>query len=80
MVDTALGILTVLAIVALWDLDQIRKDMAQMRMMMEKDGADWRQACKSIAAIGRMLETEITDRRERRMRELLRDVEDDDRL
>ena len=56
----------------LWELELIRKDTTQMRVMIEMEQSTWRAACNDMISISRMLETEITDGRERRMRELLR--------
>jgi hypothetical protein len=69
MSNEALIVFFILAILALYELERIRKDTTLMRIMMEREASTWRVACKDISSIRHMLETEIMDGRERRVRE-----------
>jgi hypothetical protein len=69
MSNETLVVFVIFAILALWELERIRNEMARMRVMMEMEQSTWRAACKEISSISHMLETEITDGRERRLRE-----------
>lgn len=73
MGNEALGVFVIFALLALWEIEQIRRDTTRMRLMMEGDGVTWREACREVRAISRMLEKEITDGRDRRMRDTLRE-------
>ena len=63
-----IAVVVIFGIVALWEIEKIRKDTTQMRLMMEHEGAAWREACREIVAISRMMEKEIHDQADRRLR------------
>ncbi len=69
----ALGVFVIFAIMALWEIERIRKDTTRMRILMEAQQSKWRDACNNIASISYILETEINNRRDRRMREASRE-------
>jgi hypothetical protein len=73
MSDGGLVVVIIAAVLLLWDVERIRKDATQMRLMMEQDSAVWREACREIVAISRMLEKEIHDQNDRRLRDELRE-------
>jgi hypothetical protein len=64
----ALGIFVIVAVLALWEIERIRKDTTRMRIMMETQHSKLHDACNNIALISGVLEQEIMDARERRLR------------
>ncbi len=61
-------VVIIFGIGAIWEIEKIRKDTTQMRLMMEHEGVAWREACREIVAISRMMEKEIHDQTDRRLR------------
>jgi hypothetical protein len=67
MSNEALVVFVIFALLALWEIEHIRKDTAYMRVMMEVQQSKWREACGEIVSISRMLQKEITDYHNRRL-------------
>ena len=70
MSNAALGVFVIFGLMLLFELERIRKETTQMRLMMERE--EWREACRKIVAISRMMEKEIHNRTDRRLRDELR--------
>lgn len=73
MGNEVLAVFVIFAVLVLFELEQIRKYAAHMRMMMELEQSTWRAACKDIGLIRQMLQSEILDERDRRVRQAAMD-------
>jgi hypothetical protein len=66
--NDALAVFVIFALLALFELERIRKDTTSMRVMMEMEQSTWRAVCREINSIRHIVEKEATDGRERRLR------------
>jgi hypothetical protein len=67
-IETILGLILLVAILGLFEMERLRKEVSRIRLAMDKEERMRLATYSQVDATGRLLASEIMDERERRLR------------